>query len=44
MRRSRERLIAEAVPAEATLVYTHALFPGWGRIVADGAGYRWVGG
>jgi glyoxylase-like metal-dependent hydrolase (beta-lactamase superfamily II) len=44
MRASRERLLAEAVPAGATLVYTHSLFPGWGRIEADGDGYRWVGG
>jgi glyoxylase-like metal-dependent hydrolase (beta-lactamase superfamily II) len=44
MRASRERLLAEAVPAGATLVYTHSLFPGWGTIVRDGSGHRWVGG
>lgn len=44
MRASREHLLAEAVPAGATLVFTHALFPPWGCIVggADTAsGYRW---
>ncbi|HEX5504726.1 MAG TPA: MBL fold metallo-hydrolase [Thermomicrobiales bacterium] len=44
MRASRERLLAEAVPAGAALVFTHALFPPWGRIGggADTAsGYRW---
>ena len=44
MRASRERLLAEAIPAGATLVYTHSLFPGWGRIEPDGDRYRWVGG
>ena len=44
MRASRERLLAEAVPTGATLVYTHSLFPGWGRIERDGDGYRWIGG
>lgn len=44
MRASRDRLIARAVPEGATLVYTHSLFPGWGRIVPDGVGYRWVAG
>jgi glyoxylase-like metal-dependent hydrolase (beta-lactamase superfamily II) len=44
MRASRERLLAEAVPGGATIVYTHALFPGWGTIVREGDGYRWVGG
>lgn len=43
-RASRERLIAEAVPAAATLVFTHHPFPGWGRIVASKdtpSGYTW---
>jgi hypothetical protein len=44
MRASRERLLAEAVPSGATLVYTHSLFPGWGKIVREGDRYRWVGG
>ncbi len=39
---SRRRLVAEAVPSWAILVFTHNVFPGWGRIVASGAGYRWV--
>ncbi|HEY3083608.1 MAG TPA: MBL fold metallo-hydrolase [Chloroflexota bacterium] len=42
MERSRRRLIAEAVPANASLVFSHRPFPGWGRIVARGDGYRWV--
>ncbi len=44
MRVSRERLIAEAVASHATVVFTHAPFPGWGRIVPDGTGYRWERG
>lgn len=44
MRASRERLIAEAVSSGATVVFTHEPFPGWGRIVADRAGYRWERG
>lgn len=40
-RAARERLLAEAVPSRATLVFTHHDFPGWGRIVASGAGHRW---
>jgi glyoxylase-like metal-dependent hydrolase (beta-lactamase superfamily II) len=40
-RASRERLIAEAVPSGATLVYTHEAFPPWGRIVAADGGFRW---
>jgi hypothetical protein len=41
MRASRERLIAEAAGSNAVLVYTHAPFPGWGRIVSQANGYRW---
>jgi glyoxylase-like metal-dependent hydrolase (beta-lactamase superfamily II) len=44
MRASRDKLLAEAVPSGATLVYTHSLFPGWGRIERNGEAYRWVGG
>jgi len=39
---SRHRLIAEAIARDASLVYTHEPFAPWGRIVADGAGYRWA--
>ncbi len=42
MRASRDRLLAAAVPQGATLVFSHALFPPWGRIVPDGDGFRWV--
>ena len=38
---SRRRLIAAAVPHGAMLVFTHHIFPGWGRIVATDGGYRW---
>lgn len=38
---SRERVIAEAVPSGATLVFTHGRFPGWGRITRADGGYRW---
>ena len=41
MRVSRDRLMAEAVQARATLVFTHERFPPWGRIVSTGTGYRW---
>ncbi|HEX3723709.1 MAG TPA: MBL fold metallo-hydrolase [Nitrolancea sp.] len=39
---SRQRLIDESVPTGALCLYTHHQFPGWGRIVADNGGYRWV--
>lgn len=38
---SRRRLVSEAVPSGAILAFTHNVFPGWGRIVADGTAYRW---
>ena len=41
MRSSREQLIAEALASHATLIYTHAPFPGWGRIVAEAGSYLW---
>ena len=44
MRASRDRLMAEAAPAGATVVWTHSLFPGWGTIVKEGDGYRWISG
>ncbi|HEX6506097.1 MAG TPA: MBL fold metallo-hydrolase [Chloroflexota bacterium] len=42
MRASRERLIIEAVPHDAIVVFTHAALPPWGRIVETEGGYRWV--
>ena len=42
MEASRRRLIAEAVPSNATLAFSHRPWPAWGRIVAAGDGYRWV--
>lgn len=44
MRASRDRLLAKAAAERATLVFSHANFPPWGRIVPDGDGFRWVGG
>ena len=44
MERSRRRLLAEAVPANASLVFSHRPFPGWGRVVAADGGQRWVDG
>lgn len=41
MRASRERLLAEAVPTGATIIFTHEHFPAWGRIVAADGGYHW---
>ncbi len=38
---SRQRLIADAVSTGATLVATHNVFPGWGRIIRVGTGTRW---
>jgi len=38
---SRLRLLSDAVREQATVVYTHAPFPGWGRIVPVTTGYRW---
>lgn len=40
MRDSRARFLAEAVPSGAVALFTHARFPGWGRVVSDSAGYR----
>lgn len=40
MRASRDRLLAEAFP-DATVVFAHAPFPAWGRIVAVERGYAW---
>jgi glyoxylase-like metal-dependent hydrolase (beta-lactamase superfamily II) len=39
---SRARLYAEIAADQALAVFTHEPFPGWGRIVPDGTGYRWV--
>ncbi len=44
MRVSRERLCAAAVAEDATLVYAHHPFPGWGRIRTTGGGYVWERG
>lgn len=41
LRQTRERVIQDALPSGATLVFAHALFPPWGRIVPANGGYRW---
>lgn len=41
MRTSRERFLAEAVPTDATIVFTHEHFPAWGRIATSDGDYRW---
>ena len=41
MRQSRDRLCAAATAEDATLIYAHHPFPGWGRIRATGTGYVW---
>jgi glyoxylase-like metal-dependent hydrolase (beta-lactamase superfamily II) len=41
MRESRARLLAAAVAEEATLVYAHHPFPGWGRVRPAGDGCVW---
>lgn len=41
MRDSRARFLVEAVPSGAVALFAHARFPGWGRVVQNGAGYRW---
>ena len=41
MRASRGRLVADAVPERATLVFTHERFPAWGHIAQEPGGYRW---
>jgi glyoxylase-like metal-dependent hydrolase (beta-lactamase superfamily II) len=40
-RRSRERLLAEAATARALVTFSHAQFPGWGRVERRGDGYVW---
>jgi glyoxylase-like metal-dependent hydrolase (beta-lactamase superfamily II) len=44
MRASRDRVLREAVPAGALLLFTHETFPPWGRIVEENDGYRWIRG
>ena len=44
MRASRERILVEAVSDNATLFFSHERFPGWGRAVVTGDGYRWERG
>jgi glyoxylase-like metal-dependent hydrolase (beta-lactamase superfamily II) len=41
MRASRERVLPRIVAEDALVTWSHARFPGWGRIVAVDGGYRW---
>lgn len=41
MRRSRERLLEAASRERALVTYSHAVFPGWGRMERSGGGYTW---
>ncbi|HLI51790.1 MAG TPA: MBL fold metallo-hydrolase [Thermomicrobiaceae bacterium] len=41
MIQSRRRLLEEAAGSGALVVFTHAQFPGWGRIARAGDGFRW---
>ncbi|HET7036609.1 MAG TPA: MBL fold metallo-hydrolase [Thermomicrobiaceae bacterium] len=41
MRASRERFLADAVPANGIVLFSHDRFPGWGRIVATDGGYQY---
>jgi glyoxylase-like metal-dependent hydrolase (beta-lactamase superfamily II) len=41
MRASRERVLPRIVAEDALVTWSHADFPGWGRIVAADGGYRW---
>lgn len=38
---ARQRIFADVAAENALLITAHEHFPPWGRIVPDGAGYRW---
>jgi glyoxylase-like metal-dependent hydrolase (beta-lactamase superfamily II) len=38
---SRQRVFPRIVAEDALVTWSHARFPGWGRIVASGDSYRW---
>ena len=44
LRESRERVLSEAAATGATVIYSHELFPPWGRAIREGDGYRWQRG
>ncbi|HEX5166905.1 MAG TPA: MBL fold metallo-hydrolase [Thermomicrobiales bacterium] len=41
MTASRQRILPRIVAEDALVTWSHARFPGWGRIVAVDGGYRW---
>lgn len=38
---SRQRLFPEIAASQASVIFAHAYFPGWGRVVQTADGYRW---
>ncbi|HUG16716.1 MAG TPA: MBL fold metallo-hydrolase [Thermomicrobiales bacterium] len=38
---SRKRVLPQVVAENALVTWSHAKFPGWGRIIGAGGGYRW---
>lgn len=38
---SRQRILPQIVAEDALVTWSHARFPGWGKIVAVDGGYRW---
>ena len=39
---SRQRILPRTVADDAIVSWSHAPFPGWGRVVTAGDGYRWA--
>lgn len=44
MEATRRAIFPRLVAEDALVAWSHAPFPSWGHVVADGEGYRWVGG
>ena len=38
---SRKKFLPEIAASHATVIFAHAYFPGWGRVVRTANGYRW---
>lgn len=38
---SRMKFLPEIAASQALVIFTHASFPGWGRVVQTENGYRW---
>lgn len=39
---SRERVLPQIIAEDALVTWSHAPFPGWGRVVQGGDGFRWL--